>query len=321
MDPTKRILALLYDRGEGFYALNELASVCDLPARQVSALLDELQRRGVPLELSPSHGVRLAGPLRLDADLIERDLGTQRVGRSVLVFDEVDSTSDVAFDAARSGDPDGLVVLAESQRKGRGRFGRSWSSPPHQNILMSAVLSDPSELLGPEALTIAAGLAVAESVEGVCGVSADIKWPNDVRIDGAKVAGVLQEVRLVRGVRTVVLGVGVNANACPPRSKIDAPGTSLAAHLGRPVERIEVVRALLRRIDLWVDKVASESYHELHDAWVAHCGMIHQRITVACDNRRHTGVVEDVSPLEGLLLRDDAGHLLHLPAGRSTIVK
>jgi BirA family biotin operon repressor/biotin-[acetyl-CoA-carboxylase] ligase len=257
----------------------------------------------------------------MDAHLIERDLKTQRVGRNAIVFDAVDSTNDVAADTARQDGADGLVVLAEHQRRGRGRLGRTWLSPPRQNVLMSVLLLDTRGAVHVEALTIAAGLAVAEGVDAACGsVTCELRWPNDVLVAGAKVAGVLVERRQGADGGVVIVGIGVNANAAPAADEVDRPATSLAEQTGGPVERIELVRAVLRRLDHWVAQLSTGRLGPLHEAWVARCGMINQRVTVRAAGGTHVGRVLDVSPLEGLVLAGDDGQRVHLPAAEATLV-
>jgi BirA family biotin operon repressor/biotin-[acetyl-CoA-carboxylase] ligase len=319
MDAAKRVLEVLYDRAERFVPLDELASSAGAGPEEVAAAVAELRRLGQRIEQLPPHGVRLPRPVRLDARLIERRLGTRRVGRSVLCFDEVDSTNDVAMDSARSARSDGLVVLAECQRKGRGRMGRRWHSPAGANILMSVVLLDDAGSLSHEALTVATGLAAAQGVEDSCSLACDLRWPNDVLLNGAKAAGVLVEVRTGEGRRCVVLGVGINANAAPPAEQVETPATCLADHLGHPVERVEVVRSVLRRLDGWVARIAEGRLGELREAWLSFCGMLHERVAAVSEGRRYVGTVLDVSPLEGLTLGLDDETRVHLPAVSTTI--
>lgn len=334
MNDADRVLELLYDRGESFFALEELAAAAELSLARLKAALKDLASRGHKTELAPAHGVRLVRPVRLDAHLIERDLGTQRIGRHVICFDRVDSTNDVALAAARQHGSDGLAVLAEWQRRGRGRHGREWFSRAGANVLSSVLLVDTSKALAHDALTIAAGLAVAEGVQEACGAECRLRWPNDVLLAGAKVAGVLVEVRRVRRRRCVVVGIGINVNASPPRRKLVAPAVSLAAHLGGPVERVEVVRGVLRRLDCWVGQIAQSGTEApnsdtpglgnrsaLHDAWLSRCGIIAERLVVQCKGNRYVGRVLDVSPMEGLILRCDDGRTVHLPAEASTVLQ
>jgi len=334
MNVADRCLELLYDRGESFYSLDELAAAAGLSLARLKAALKDLSARGHKMELAPAHGVRLVGPVRLDAHLIERGLGTRRLGRHVICFGKVDSTNDVALAAARQHGSDGLAVLADWQHKGRGRHGRRWFSRAGANVLLSVLLVDTSRSLAHDALTVAAGLAAAEGIQAACGADCRLKWPNDVVLAGAKVAGVLVEVRQVRRRRCVVVGIGVNVGAAPPQRKLDAPATSLAVHLGGPVERIEVVREVLRKLDYWVGQIAAVraeakdsdtagygALAALHDEWLSRCGIIGERLAVQCEGSRYVGRVLDVSPLEGLILRCDDGRTVHLPAEASTVLQ
>ena len=320
MQEVNRVLELLYDRGDGYFALGELGATAKVHRERLQSVLEFLQQRGYRMEFSPIHGVRLSRPMRLDGHLIERNLAAQRIGRHVICFEEVDSTNDVAFDSARQADADGLAVLAEFQRCGRGRLGRAWVSPPQANVLLSVLLIDPAARLPHEALTIAVGLAVAEGIEASTHLEGRLKWPNDVLLEGRKVAGVLVEVRNVADTRAVVIGVGINANACPPDEEVDLPATSLAWQLHHPVERIEVVRAVLQRLDEWTHRVEAGRLDELHTAWLARCGMLNERITVVSGGEHYVGRALDVSPLEGLILLCDDGRQVHLPAASSTVV-
>jgi len=322
MTHARKVLEQLYDRPEGYFSTDELASAVACDRQAVADALAELRRAGHLMQFSPTNGVRLVRPVRLDGRLIERRLGTRRIGRSVICFDEVDSTNDVAAEAALQGDADGLVVLAEWQRSGRGRQGRRWLSPPGANVLMSVLLTHLAEPLPHEALTIAAGLAVAEGIEEGCAglVACELKWPNDVLIEHRKVAGVLVELRRHDGRPSVVVGIGINVGASPGAGEADAPAAHLAEFVGADVERIEVVRGVLRRLDAWVAAVAAGELAALHDAWVARCGMMNQRVTVDCKGQRHVGRVLDVSPLDGLVLSCDDGRRVHVPAERASLV-
>ncbi|MBN1943530.1 MAG: biotin--[acetyl-CoA-carboxylase] ligase [Phycisphaerae bacterium] len=254
-----------------------------------------------------------------DANEMEKGLGTRRVGRCVLCFREVDSTNDVAWDSVRGVEADGLVIFAESQRRGRGRQGRRWLSPPGKNLLFSVLLCDAARVLPPEAVTIAAGLSVAQAIEHETHLHAELKWPNDVRIGGAKAAGVLLERRVENGVVTMVIGIGVNVSAAPPDGEVDSPATCLTDAAGEPVSRQNLAREILRRLDGWVARIAAGEVKELHDAWMEHCEMLHERVTAFSDGREYVGRIVDISPLLGLEIIDDQGLRVHLPAANTSL--
>ncbi len=335
MKTADKVIATLYDRREGFFPFAELAKACGLDRARLGRALEQLRQQGHELDVSPSIGARLCRPVRPRANLIERDLGTRRIGKNVICFEGIDSTNDVAFSCAPQDGSDGLVVLAEYQRKGRGRHGRKWLSSPHANILMSVLLTgQDSASRNQEALTIAAGLAVAEGIEEACGLPCRLKWPNDVLLDGAKVAGVLVEVKNVgrekpgpaaaspirkNETKCTVIGIGINVGSVPSPDLLARPVACLQDRLGEPVERIEVVRAVLRRLDDWVAQLGDGRTEELHYAWTARCDMINHRLAVSCAGHRYVGRVLDVSPLEGLILLGDDGVERQLAARLSSI--
>ena len=323
MTTFDRILTALYDRREAFVSVEDLAAVAGVGRGRLDRELEALRQAGCRLEFSPQEGVRLLPPVPLAACLIERDLGTARVGRSVMCFEEVESTNDVALAAIRQGGADGLVVLAECQTRGRGRLGRTWVSPARRNVLLSALLVDEGTTRGRrhEALTIAAGLAAAEAIEESTGLACELKWPNDVLLVGAKVAGVLVEMRAEGQSLGTVLGVGVNVNAAPPPEEVDRPVTCLAERLSHEVDRVAVVRSLLRRLDEWVRRTDADELEELHRGFLARCRMINERVTILCDGRQHTGRVLDVDPLRGLVLCHDDGSRAYLRAEGSSVVR
>ncbi|MFP4104918.1 MAG: biotin--[acetyl-CoA-carboxylase] ligase [Phycisphaerae bacterium] len=320
MNRANLVLEVLYDREEQYVPFIDLVRESGLPPEEVTRSLEILQRRGHAIANQPTHGFRLERPIRLEPHLIERDLMTRRIGKSVICFDEVDSTNDTAMDSARQQDTDGLVILAESQRKGRGRLGRRWVSPPGSNILMSVLLNSTSAL-PQEAVTIAAGLSIAEAAEWAGVPDCSLKWPNDVEIGGRKLAGVLVEASMKGDRQTLVIGMGINVNSCPPEDQVDRPATSIRRQLRHKVERTELVQAVLRRLDTWVTRIQNGRTERLHREWTARCGMINRRITVRSAQSEHTGRVLDVSPLEGLLLLEDTGRRVYLQAAGTTVIR
>jgi BirA family biotin operon repressor/biotin-[acetyl-CoA-carboxylase] ligase len=222
--------------------------------------------------------------------------------------DVVDSTSERAFAAiaaktARHGD----VHLARAQTRGRGRFGRTWHSAPDEGLYMSVVLLPPPPPWNPSALTMAAGLALFDTAERLGLQSCALKWPNDLLIDGAKLAGVLVETRGLDPERPhYVAGIGLNVkqSAFPPALSAERHVTSLSSiGLSISIEdaAASVLAALADRLDHVINRreVIAADYlraSRLTDA----------PITVSVGALQHSGSVVGLSLDEGLLLRDDA---------------
>jgi BirA family transcriptional regulator, biotin operon repressor / biotin---[acetyl-CoA-carboxylase] ligase len=151
--------------------------------------------------------------------------------RRTLWYPEVGSTNDVAGAMAERGADEGLVVIADRQTAGRGRLGRVWASPPGVGLYMSIVLRPSTSLVS--LLTIAAGVGVAEGIESATGLGVQLKWPNDVHVDGRKVAGILAE----GAPHHVVLGIGVNVLPATHPRDVALRATSIETELGRAVDR------------------------------------------------------------------------------------
>ena len=255
------ILARLRDARGGYVPLADLGDVVE----RTVVDLDELTAFGFALERHPYLGVAYRGPAaRLCPDQIEWQLGTRLIGRRIAVWDRVASTNDAAAAASRSRSNDGLVVLAEAQTSGRGRRGRAWVAPAESSLLMSTLLFPSGAMAEPWWLMALGAVAVAEVVSSVVGCEARIKWPNDVRIDGRKLAGVLVE----RGAGAVV-GIGLNVNSTEDDFPEEwrAGATSLRVVGGQPLDRSELARDLIRHLDDHYESARKDGPSRLATAW------------------------------------------------------
>ncbi|HEX41261.1 MAG TPA: biotin--[acetyl-CoA-carboxylase] ligase [Phycisphaerales bacterium] len=256
----------------------------------------------------------------LDPDRIAAGLSTRRIGRKGVVFAETASTNDLATRYATDPANDGLAVFAEHQTAGRGRAGAAWHSDPGKSLLCSVLLLGspcPGELL-----SLAAAVAVAETLNDDLRVRARIKWPNDILINGKKVAGILLETRGAARRVAHIIGIGVNclqsAEDFPPELRVSA--TSLAIEAGAICDRTAVARRLLTSLDRWVETAAA-SPAAVTDAWRQYATQLHQRITVIYDGRRFSGHCIDVDPEKGLVLRLDTGGIRMFDAAHTSIDK
>ncbi len=246
---------------------------------------------------------------------IRRHLETRWLGRELRCLDVVDSTNTVARDWARSGAPNGAVVIAESQTHGRGRFGRHWISPPYRNLYLSTVLRSAVPVERFPQMSLLAGVATCEAI---CEWhAAAIKWPNDVVIDGRKVAGILAEADSDRGQRVVVLGIGVNVNAqredFPPELR-DKAG-SLAMALGHSVDRARVAGRLLTHLERRFEQWRDEGFARIAEAWRARSDLLGREIVVQEPGGAVAGRAIDLDDDGALRLRLASGAEHRVVAG------
>jgi BirA family transcriptional regulator, biotin operon repressor / biotin---[acetyl-CoA-carboxylase] ligase len=288
--------------------------------------LEALRWFGFQIERHPYLGAAYRGPTgRLCPDQIEHGLKTRGIGRRITVWNRVGSTNDLAARAGSTPANDGLVVLAEEQTAGRGQRGRSWMAPARSSILMSVLLFPPSRLplpgleepAGSAWLTALAAVATAELVSESTGCDARIKWPNDVRVEGRKIAGILVERALapratrstagegVSRLRGVVIGIGLNVNldidTVP--AELGTRITSLAALAGGAVlDRSELVRSLIERLDQWYWDVLASGPSVLSVPWRARSEHLGSMVKVVTPSEQVRGRLLDLDLLRGLTL-------------------
>jgi len=156
------------------------------------------------------------------------------------------SSQDIAKEEADRGAPEGTVVICGSMEVGRGRFGRRWYAPP--GGLWFTVITRPREVEKPWLITLVGGVAVAETLRVLLGVEAGLKWPNDVVVEGKKVAGILAEgIAEGTSISYVLLGIGVNVNNELPKELTEI-ATTLKEVLGREIPRATLLASILRRL-------------------------------------------------------------------------
>lgn len=326
MTTDAQLLSLLRGAEDGFTTGVELARRLGLTSAEVTARIRELRQLGYDIEASPHQGYRLAGgPDLLHAeDLLARLPKKLIVGRDIQVFQETSSTNDVVDRLARDGVKEGVVVFAESQTKGRGRLGRNWVSPPKKGLWFSVLLRPTMRPVEATQLTVAAATALARAVQAQTGISPDIKWPNDLLLNGRKIAGILTELSAeLDRVRHVILGIGLDVNQVasdfPPDVRQIA--TSLKIECGRTIDRAALAAAVLEELDRDYARICAGGFAALADEWESRCTTIGQGVTICIGDRRMRGRAEALDDDGALLVRTEHGRLERIIGGDVTVEK
>jgi len=242
-------------------------------------------------------------------------LETRFIGQRVIYYPRLASTMAAAKWEARRGTAAGTVVITDEQTAGRGRLKRLWLTP-RGNIALSIVLYPGRRQL--PYLVMLASLAVVHSIEAVTGLTAQIKWPNDVLISGKKVCGILVESDLgATAVAYAIIGIGINVNLRPADfPELLAEATSLVDELGRDVSRLELIRCLLTELEgLYLSLSSGGSvYQEWRDRLVT----LGKRVQVKSGRAILEGVAESVARDGSLRLRHADGSLTKIVAGDVT---
>jgi BirA family biotin operon repressor/biotin-[acetyl-CoA-carboxylase] ligase len=232
-------------------------------------------------------------------------------------LDRVDSTNDEVRRRADAGAPPGLVVLAGQQTRGRGRHGRTWTSPTG-NLYASVLVAAQGPLATSAQLSFVAGLALAEAIERHApgGVELRLKWPNDVLIGRAKVAGILLESLAGTGdphATQVIIGTGVNIASYPADTPY--PATSLDAQGFAPVTPHALLGAYLGALDHWFRQWCANGFAPLRTAWRARSLGLGEEIRLRLEREDLLGRFVDVTATGSLLLDLGAGGQREIAAG------
>lgn len=251
-----------------------------------------------------------------------QELPTTIVGRDVRFFTSVGSTNDLLKEAARDGEVEGLVFVADEQVAGRGRRGRGWTAPSGTSLL-SSILLRPAWLAPADAflMTMLAAVAAAEAIERSTGLMVDLKWPNDLQIGGRKLGGILVETELSdSAVHWVVIGCGINVN-WDPRALPELAGsaTSLRAELGQPLDRRALLGALLTCLDTRYLELRRGARSALHRDWRDRLVTLGQPVRAETPQGVLLGSATDVTPDGALVILDQHGQQHVISAGDVSI--
>jgi BirA family biotin operon repressor/biotin-[acetyl-CoA-carboxylase] ligase len=314
-----KILSALRANPEGVSGA-QLAEQLAISRAAVWARIEELRHVGFDIAAGPHFGYRLVNePDALLADDLLSRLGrTEVVGRDIQVFEQTTSTNDVAEKLARDGVPEGAVVFAESQTKGRGRLGRVWMSPTRKGLWFSVLLRP--RLLPQETtqLTVISATALRRAIRTVAGLTAQIKWPNDLLFGGRKAVGILTEMSAeLDRVRHVILGMGVDVNqdASGFSPELRQTATSLKLEAGHEISRAELAVEIMRELDADYARLRAGQFTAVADEWEEACVTIGRAVTVHVGDRQFRGQAEALDDDGALLVRTEHGHLERVIGG------
>ena len=257
---------------------------------------------------------------RLDPDKIRENLRTTRLGKKILVYDRTASTNDIAAEYACDGGSDGLVVFAEEQTAGRGRTGAKWHGNYGESILCSIVLT--GHKLSSELTSLTSAVATADALGKIGRGAAKIKWPNDILLNGKKVAGILVESKRSGHTSNYIVGIGINCHQQKDsfHPELQTIATSIDIESQAFCDRVSLARRLLSSMDHWFG-VAQTNPSEIINRWRELNMQIGHRVAVLYSGRRFVGNCIGIDPEKGLILQLDSGSVRMFDAAHTTIAK
>lgn len=236
----------------GYVSGQELCEQLGVSRTAVWKVIRQLEEEGYRIEAVRNRGYRLLESEDVfTGEEIRSVLNTERLGRELVFLELVDSTNNEARRLADKGAPDGTLVVALEQSAGKGRRGRSWVSPSGSGVWMSLLLRPDIPPECASMLTLVAAMAVWTGIERVCGLRGQIKWPNDVLLEGRKVCGILTEMSTeMESIHYVVVGIGINVGITEFPEELQDKATSLCLCTDRSVNRAQLTAAVA---EAWED--------------------------------------------------------------------
>ena len=221
---------------------------------------------------------------RLDTERLRAELvGADSLWRAAEVTPETGSTNADLAARARAGEPAGLVLATDHQVAGRGRLGRTWTAPTGSSIAMSVLLRPEREPADWTWLPLLAGLAVADSLRAVAGVRADLKWPNDVLVEGAKVSGILAErvdSSAGAGGPACVLGLGINVHLTAEQLPVPTATSLAVLRPGETFVRAEIMATVLATLALLYHRWEDGRDAQLISEYETRCATLGRQVRV-----------------------------------------
>lgn len=252
---TRVIEVLKENRGE-FVSGQLLSDELSVSRTSIWKYINALKEEGYDIESISRRGHRLLDcPDILTREEIAEYLNTKAIGKTICYFDHIESTNKTAKEIASGEGEHGTVVISEEQTEGRGRIGRSWSSPKKKGIWMSIIVRPDISPTDATKMTQIAAASVYSAL-GEMDLETEIKWPNDIILNGKKVCGILTEMSSeMMQINYMVIGIGINVN----QDIVDIPedlrekATSLKIESGTTIDRKELVGKILNHFEYFYD--------------------------------------------------------------------
>ena len=323
------ILMLLKKKTHSFLSGQALSKTLGISRTAVWKHIHAIKDMGYDIEASPARGYRLnIENLPFNKIEISSNLKTSFIGRDIAFYKEIDSTNDTAREFAAKGAEEGTVIVADCQKKGKGRLSRRWESPVGVNIYTSIILRpNISPIFAPQ-LTLVSAVAAAETIS--CFLNTDsgykpeptVKWPNDIFINSKKVAGILTEMNSeMDRINFVVIGIGVNLNMTKKMfpEELRQIATSLKEETGRDISRIDFIQTLYLNMERWYKEYIKNGFEPVRKAWTDYFNMRGKMVKVQQLNSVVEGIAIGIDNDGALLLKGKDGKVERILSGDVTV--
>ncbi|MFY4776006.1 biotin--[acetyl-CoA-carboxylase] ligase [Metabacillus sp. RGM 3146] len=316
MHQSKVRLELLqaFSEAEGDYVSGQkMSDILGCSRTAVWKHIEDLRSEGYELEAVRKLGYKIIKvPDKISSNEIQLGLKTNKLGRNIHYEEVVGSTQKIAHTLASSGAEEGTIVVADQQTEGRGRLSRVWFSPKAKGIWMSTILKPEIPLNKTPQLTLLAAVAIVQAIEEVTDLSPDIKWPNDILLNGKKVVGILTELQAEADrVHSVIIGTGLNINhkLTDFPEELHSIATSLFLESGKEFDRAKLIQAILLKMENLYGQYINHGFKPIKLLWESYAISLNKDITARTLQGSLKGKAIGIDDEGVLLLQTEQGKI------------
>ncbi|MEK5381141.1 biotin--[acetyl-CoA-carboxylase] ligase [Niallia sp. FSL W8-0635] len=273
--------------------------------------IEALRQDGFILEAVRKKGYRIiSSPEKIVPDNILFGLNTSFIGRNIHFEETVESTQNIAQKLALEGAAEGTLVVAEEQLGGRGRLERKWQSPKYKGIWMSLILKPSIPIMKTPQLTLLTAVAVVQGIQEATGVQADIKWPNDLLVNGKKLTGILTEMQADSDrIHSLIIGIGINVNQQLEDfpEELKASATSIYLETNKSWDRAKIIQEIMKQIEKLYLLYLEKGFYPIKLLWESYSISLGNKVTANTLNGSVFGLAKGITDDGVLLLEDEEG--------------
>ncbi len=284
--------------------------------------INALKEEGYVIEAVKNKGYKIVDcPDIITYNELKTTLNSNWIAKDINYYDSIDSTNNKAKSLADEGAKHGTLVVADVQTSGRGRRGRSWESPSGTGIWMSLILKPDMEISNASMLTLVMAIAVARACNDSFALNSQIKWPNDIVINGKKICGILTEMSAeMNRINHIVIGVGINANTIDFPEDLQDKATSIYNECKVKVKRAELINAIMNNFEeeyaTFMENQDLENQVERYNSLLVN---IDKKVRVSEGKCEYTGVARGINKAGELLVEKDNGEKVNVYAGEVSV--
>ena len=256
-----------------------------------------------------------------DQKWIQNQLRAELIGHEIITYDSVDSTNNVAKSLIGTPDKEGAVILADHQTQGKGRHGRTWYSEENVGIYLSILLKPTLPLEETSKVTLVAGVSLVQAINEFSRARAHLKWPNDIILNGKKVAGILTENHKNTSHSGIILGIGINVNHSHFPVSLQHIATSMAMENGETFERLPLISYFINHLDEEYRCFLEEGLSPVIDHWNLNSDMFGKQVSLTQGDQTYFGTAMKLNQQGHLVILIDDGEEIDFDSGEVAVLE